>query len=811
MNRNRQFRVVLVALLLAVLAAGCAPQATPTPKPAPKPTTAPAKPTEPPPPEENVITFGCAVSFTGAKATEGMAQKDGMDFWVDWTNSHGGINVGGKPYDVEVVYYDDESDAQTAAKLTEKLITEDDTKLLFGPYSSALTIATAAIGEKYGAITMATLANSGQIYNQGYQNVFSVLPPAGNYLRLLIEMAVTELDPKPETVAILALDDPFGLACADGTREWAEEAGLEVLLYEKYPADTKDLSSLLTKVKGLNPDMVLSSSLYEHSVLITRQAKELDLCVPVLGFTVGPNFADFITSLGPDAEGVMCSEWWLPNMGWTGPIFGDSMQWAAMFEERYGYVPSYHSAAGSAGGVLFQFALEAAGTLEIGAVRDAMAALDVQFFWGPHAFNEKGQNIKGGSAPIQIQNGKLVPIYPPELAQAKPIYPFTCWDEREAREVITFGCAVSFTGAKATEGMAQKDGMDFWVDWTNSHGGINVGGKPYDVEVVYYDDESDAQTAAKLTEKLITEDDTKLLFGPYSSALTIATAAIGEKYGAITMATLANSGQIYNQGYQNVFSVLPPAGNYLRLLIEMAVTELDPKPETVAILALDDPFGLACADGTREWAEEAGLEVLLYEKYPADTKDLSSLLTKVKGLNPDMVLSSSLYEHSVLITRQAKELDLCVPVLGFTVGPNFADFITSLGPDAEGVMCSEWWLPNMGWTGPIFGDSMQWAAMFEERYGYVPSYHSAAGSAGGVLFQFALEAAGTLEIGAVRDAMAALDVQFFWGPHAFNEKGQNIKGGSAPIQIQNGKLVPIYPPELAQAKPIYPFTCWDER
>jgi len=330
--------------------------------------------------------------------------KDGMDLWVDWTNSHDGINVGGKKYNVEIIYYDDESDAQTAAKLTEKLITEHDTKLLFGPFSSALTIATAAIGEKYGAITMATMANGESVYNQGYQNVFSVLPPAGNYLRLLIDMAVTELDPKPETCVVLALDDPFGLGCAEGTKKWAEEAGLEVLLYEKYPADTKDLSSLLTKVKALNPDMVMASSLFEHAALITRQAKELDLCAPIMAFTAGPTFADFITSLGPDANYILASEWWLPSMGWTCPVFGDSVKWGEMFEERYGYVPSYHSAGGSAAGVLYQLAIEKAGTLEVG--------------------------IKGGSAPIQIQDGKLVAVYPEKLRQADIVYPFPCWDER---------------------------------------------------------------------------------------------------------------------------------------------------------------------------------------------------------------------------------------------------------------------------------------------------------------------------------------------------------------------------------------------
>jgi branched-chain amino acid transport system substrate-binding protein len=410
MKRSKLLRA-LTGVLLVVILAACAPAATPTPA-GPK-----------------VITFGCAVEMTGIKATEGGAMKDGMDLWVDWVNDHGGINVGGEKYNVEVIYYDDESDPETAAKLTEKLITEHNTKLLFGPYSSAITIATAAIGEKYQALTVAPLANSGTIYAQGYKYVYSVLPPAANYLRLLIEMA-KDLDPKPETAVVLAMDDPFGISCAEGTRDWAEAAGIEVLLYEKYPPDSKDLSSLLTKVKGLNPDMILASTQFQQATLLTRQMKELNVCAPLVGFTVGPNFPEFIESLGPDADAIMCSEWWLPTMSWSCPVFGSAAEWTDLFMDRYDYYPSYHAASGSAAGVLYQLAIEKAGSLDVDKIRDALAGLDVEIFWGPHAFDENGQNIKGGSAPIQIQNGELLAVYPDKLAQADPIYPFPCWDER---------------------------------------------------------------------------------------------------------------------------------------------------------------------------------------------------------------------------------------------------------------------------------------------------------------------------------------------------------------------------------------------
>ena len=431
MNCYRHLRTLTTVLLLVVLlAAACAPKATPTPVPTPKPAQ---KPTAAPPPTEappKVLRFGAAIEMTGSRAVEGKVQKDGMDFWAEWVNSHGGLTIGGQKYTVEIKYYDDESDPQTAAKLTEKLITEDNTKFLIGPFSSAMTIATCAIGEKYQAITVAPLANAPSIYSKGYRYVFSVLPPATNYLKLLIQMLGTAVTPKPLTVALLAPDEPFGIAAADGSKKWAEEQGMQVVLYEKFPFDTKDLSSLLTKVKGLNPDVVLGHGQFAAAQMITRQAKELGLCPKVLGFTVGPTFPDFIKSLGADAEYVYGSEWWLPQMGWKCPVFGTSQKYAELFKAKYGYDPDYHAAAGTAAGMLYQFALEKAGTTDSEKVRDALSSLDLEFFWGPTAFSATGENIKGSSGPIQIQDGKHVGVWPLSFQQAPPRYPMPCWDKR---------------------------------------------------------------------------------------------------------------------------------------------------------------------------------------------------------------------------------------------------------------------------------------------------------------------------------------------------------------------------------------------
>lgn len=379
-----------------------------------------------------------------------------------------------------------------------------------------------------------------------------------------------------------------------------------------------------------------------------------------------------------------------------------------------------------------------------------------------------------------------------------------------AAQTIKIGAALALTGAVSKEGKLLKDGYDVWIEHVNKQGGILVGGKRYRVELVYYDDESNAQTGAKLTEKLLTEDKAQFILGPFSSPITMQTSLIGEKYRVITIAPLANSDAIYERGFKYVFSVLPPATKYMKLLLDMAA-RLDPKPRTVAIMALNNPFGLLAAQGAQDHAKAIGFDVVYSEKYPAQSNDVSAFLTQIKAKNPDIVIASSFFQDALLITKQAKELRLCPKILAFTVGPALSDFAKSLGKDGEYIYGSEWWLPNMGWKGRDFGSTRDYAKLIQARFGYEPGYHTASGTASGLLLQMAIEKANSLETDAVRQALLGLDAETFWGPIAWNEKGVNVKGASAPIQIRSGRVTSVYPEHLREMAPAYPMPCWDKR
>ena len=381
---------------------------------------------------DGVIKIGAAVSLTGKMAYEGRLVKEGYEVWADWVNSHGGINAGGKNYQVKMVYYDDESTPVRGAKLTEKLITQNKVDFLFGPFSSSITFATTAIGEKYNIITIAPEANATKVYNRGYKNVFSVLPPAP-MLMVPIAYLAENLDPKPKTVAIITANDLFPLSCAEGFRDKCIELGFDVVLFEKYPAGATDISTLLTKVKNLNPDILADAGYTADALMVMRQCKELNINPQMYAFSVGVMIPSFIEELGADAEYAFEGEWWLPNMKNEDAVFGTTADYVQACKDKFGedYMPEYHVSSASTAGILLQLAIEKADSVETEKVRDALASLDLELStWPAIAFNEKGQNIKWLHPVVQVQNGKYVVVYPESSQENAPIYPAPEWKKR---------------------------------------------------------------------------------------------------------------------------------------------------------------------------------------------------------------------------------------------------------------------------------------------------------------------------------------------------------------------------------------------
>ncbi|HEU5099629.1 MAG TPA: amino acid ABC transporter substrate-binding protein [Roseiflexaceae bacterium] len=381
----------------------------------------------------DTIVFGATLSITGKTAKEGEYARDGYVFFIDSINERGGIRVGGKTYKLKLKYYNDDSRPERAAELFEKLINEDDVNFLLGPYGSAPTAAIAPIAEKYKLPLVTGHGSAGSIYSTRNAYTFNIQTPAKNYLHGIIDL-VLEKDPEITNAAVLSEDDPFSKEVAEGAVAYAQMKGLDVVYKQIYPSNTQNVSALLAEVKRRNVDLLLGAGHLQDALLIVKQAKDLGVSPKAVGLSVGPSSPEFRATLGKDADYIFGATQWTSALEYTGSdIWSTPAAFADAFRARYPNYTSvpYQTAESTAALLVFQQALEQAGTLDPQKVRDALAKLETTTFFGRIAFDERGVNSGKPMVVVQLQpDGNMYTVFPSNVAEQAPLYPMPPWDQR---------------------------------------------------------------------------------------------------------------------------------------------------------------------------------------------------------------------------------------------------------------------------------------------------------------------------------------------------------------------------------------------
>ena len=377
----------------------------------------------------DTIVLGTAISQTGKYAREGKFYVDAYQITVDAVNGAGGVKVGGKAYKLKLKIYDDQSDPNLSARLFTRLVTSDKVNLLLGPYSSGITIPASSVSEKYEVPMIQGGGASGQIFSRGYKYIFGTLPKAEFYFQSVVEAAV-KMDPPVKTAALLYSNEAFDRSVGEGTRQWLKEHKVEKVYDEEYQPATQDFTSILAVIKSKNPDLILLAGHEENTLNFIRQAQASDISPKMWVFTVGPPTGDFRKTLGKAAEYVYGITPWLEDMEIGGEVFRSARVFGKQFKERFGYEADYHVASGAADVLAYKFAIEKANSLDPKKVRDALASLDVETLYGRVKFDETGQ-IAMGQVLLQIQDGKLVPVYVAGKFVGKAMYPMPKWSQRK--------------------------------------------------------------------------------------------------------------------------------------------------------------------------------------------------------------------------------------------------------------------------------------------------------------------------------------------------------------------------------------------
>ncbi len=381
--------------------------------------------------QARTLVFGGSIPTSGAAAETGLNVLYGYRAAVKRINEDlGGVQVGGETYRIDVQMFDDASDPARATTLIQRQV-DQGVRYFLGSFGSNIVLPTCAITERARRPMVQAGGGSDLIFTQGRRYVFGVYPRASRQFASSVEF-FKRLSPRVQKVTIVHTNDPFSKFQAEGAKKSTEEVGIAVLDMIQLPAQVSDVSTVLAAVRANPPDLLICNTHDETSLLIARQMISTGTNVNLLYQTLGPQTAAYREALGKYANGVVTQAYWSENASYKGGDFGSAQDFASYYRRHFERPLTYHMASGAACILAYVEAIKKAGSIDPQKVRDALAALDFESFYGRIRFTKEGDGdpILLGPMIIQNQKGKIEVVHPAEAATAKPIYPTPPWNER---------------------------------------------------------------------------------------------------------------------------------------------------------------------------------------------------------------------------------------------------------------------------------------------------------------------------------------------------------------------------------------------
>ncbi|MCO5118432.1 MAG: ABC transporter substrate-binding protein [Burkholderiaceae bacterium] len=371
------------------------------------------------------VKVGVINSVSGVFSAFGQRYQVGMDVALEEINAKGGIN-GQK---LELIRQDDRSEANSALAAVESLQNQG-VALIIGSYASSITgpVARLMTRQKLPLIVLGSADDS--ITKPGSPWVFRakhnstiVANAYFNYFD-----ALRSQDASLRKIAVLHGNGAWPTSLAEEGKRQIEKRGYELAGSQSYDQGTTDFRPILNRFRTAAPDIMYITSYADDGVAITRQMREVGLDAKVIALDTSSSLPSYIQQVGNLSEYVVSAVSWSKDVQYPG-----AQQLEERLRAKAGGEVSFYEAEGYLALRVAADALARAKSTSPDDVREALAATNLETPVTTVVFENKdgfqGQNpIR--SLIIQIQDGKHVTVFPPEIAAQPPRHPTPAWDKR---------------------------------------------------------------------------------------------------------------------------------------------------------------------------------------------------------------------------------------------------------------------------------------------------------------------------------------------------------------------------------------------
>jgi branched-chain amino acid transport system substrate-binding protein len=374
------------------------------------------------------ITIGASLSLSGDFSADGQAFEKGYQLWATDQNAAGGLL--GRPVKLDIIS-DASSPAQVVTNYT-KLISSDHDQLVFGPFSTLLTVPSSKVVNRYGYAFVEGAGGAPAAFGNGLHNIFDVsLPVIDNLVPFAHWLASLPASSRPTTAAIATSDDPFTQPQLPLAAKILQAAGIKILYNKVFPAEVTDYAPIATSVASTKAQAFLLGSVdvptvsaFIHTFIQQHYSPKAFIA------TAGPDQgAAFLKAIGgaSNAEGIMVPNGWYP-----GYANAQSQKMVNEYVAKYGGSPSDVNAdvaeAYSVGQIVAQAVAATGGFDNSKIISYLHSGVTLNSVQGPVKFDALGENGAAAAFAFQWQKGNLVQVLPTGATGSKPAeYPKPNW------------------------------------------------------------------------------------------------------------------------------------------------------------------------------------------------------------------------------------------------------------------------------------------------------------------------------------------------------------------------------------------------
>ena len=228
-------------------------------------------------PAGDTIKVGVYGDLTGQTSSFGQSTKNGIQLAVDEINGAGGV-MGKK---IELVIEDDQGRPEQAKTVVQKLISQDKVQAVLGEVASTNSLAAAPVAQEAKIPMITPSSTNPKVTETGdyISRVCFIDPFQGS---VMAKFASNTLHAK--TAAILGdVNSDYSKGLTQFFETEFTKLGGRVVAKEAYTQTDPDFKGQLTKIRNLTPDVIYVPGYYGQVGIIAKQARELDMNMPLLG------------------------------------------------------------------------------------------------------------------------------------------------------------------------------------------------------------------------------------------------------------------------------------------------------------------------------------------------------------------------------------------------------------------------------------------------------------------------------------------------------------------------------------------------